>query len=128
MHSARSPSLLEEAGLVENQNRIWVGKRLQCILKRHVAQGIRIPASATEQRLLTPEPGIARDFGSRPASLAPFGTKQSVRERSAEAATRSWLNRGRMRPFTSRRDEAHNSSVASIDVPVVHDARIMVTQ
>jgi hypothetical protein len=33
-----------------------------------------------------------------------------------------------MRPFTSRSDEAHNSSVASIEVPAVEDAPIMPTQ
>jgi hypothetical protein len=41
-------------------------------------------------------------------------------------AARSCANSGRIRLFTSRSDDAHNSSVVSIDAPVIHDLRIMV--
>jgi hypothetical protein len=36
------------------------------------------------------------------------------------------VNKGRIRPFTSRSDDTQNSSVASIDAPIIHDLRIMV--
>src|SRR6185312_9874789 len=40
---------------------------------------------------------------------------------SADAATRSWLNNGRIRAFTSRNDDAQSSSVVSTDAPAIHD-------
>ena len=40
---------------------------------------------------------------------------------------RSCANSGRILLFTSRSDDAHSSSVASIDAPIIHDLRIMVT-
>ena len=46
----------------------------------------------------------------------------------ADAATRSCVNRVRIRPLTSRSDEAQSSSVVPIDAPVIHDLQIMVTQ
>jgi hypothetical protein len=39
----------------------------------------------------------------------------------ALAAVRSCANNGHIRRFTSRSDDAHNSSAVSIDAPVVHD-------
>jgi hypothetical protein len=39
----------------------------------------------------------------------------------ALAAVRAYANNGRIRRFTSRSDDAHNSSTVSIDAPVVHD-------
>ena len=39
------------------------------------------------------------------------------RNNPAETATRSWLNKGRSRAFTSRSDDAHSSSVCSMDAP-----------
>jgi hypothetical protein len=41
---------------------------------------------------------------------------------------RFWMNSGRIRAFTSRNKDAQNSSVASIDAPVIHDFRIMETR
>src|SRR6476659_2535928 len=39
----------------------------------------------------------------------------------ADSATRSWLNKGRIRAFTSRNDDAQSSSVVSTDAPTIHD-------
>src|SRR5271169_2190597 len=39
----------------------------------------------------------------------------------ADAATRSWPNKGRSCAFTSRSEDAQSSSVASIDAPAIHD-------
>ena len=44
---------------------------------------------------------------------------------------RACWNSGRIRPFTSRNDDAHRSSVASTDPPAIaaiHDRQIMLTQ
>src|ERR687885_732407 len=38
----------------------------------------------------------------------------------ADAATRCCVNNGRMRAFTSRNDDAHSSSVVSIETPLIH--------
>src|SRR3954447_14265970 len=42
------------------------------------------------------------------------------RNRPADAATRSCVNKGRIRAFTSRSDAAQSSSVSSIDAPLIH--------
>src|SRR6187401_1390555 len=42
------------------------------------------------------------------------------RNRPADAATRSCVNNGRIRAFTSRSDAAQSSSVSSIDAPLIH--------
>src|SRR5665213_783200 len=55
-------------------------------------------------------PVLRRSSPSRPS-----------RNKPAEAATRSWLNKTPIRALTSRSDDAHNSSVASIDAPDIHD-------
>src|SRR5271169_1520011 len=56
------------------------------------------------------QPVLRRSSPSRPSRNTP-----------AEAATRSWLNKKRIRALTSRNDDAHNSSVASIEAPDIHD-------
>src|SRR4029077_14785225 len=61
-------------------------------------------------------PVLRRSSPSRPSTNRP-----------AFNAVRSCSNNGRIRFFTSRSDDAHNASVVSIDAPVIHDLRIMVT-
>jgi hypothetical protein len=56
------------------------------------------------------------------------GPSSPSRNRAAEAATRDWVNKGLIRPLTSRSDDAHSSSVVSIDaaicaLPVARDHR-----
>src|ERR1700710_2028043 len=80
MYTARGFALLEKASLVENQSRVRVGQGFQGIVPHDVAQGIRIPASATKHGLLTPGPGIARSFRPHPTGLAPLRAEQSVQE------------------------------------------------
>src|SRR6187455_1494747 len=43
------------------------------------------------------------------------------RNKPADAATRSWVNSGRIRVFTSRSEDAQSSSVVSIEAPHIHD-------
>src|SRR6516165_763978 len=47
--------------------------------------------------------------------------KSPSRNCPADPATRFWLNSGRIRTFTSRSDDAHNSKVVSTDAPAIHD-------
>jgi hypothetical protein len=69
--------------------------------------GCRSPASARIQ------PVLRRSLPSKPSKNAP-----------AEAATRSCVNSARIRSFTSSREDAQSSSVASIDAPAIHALRI----
>ncbi len=46
------------------------------------------------------------------------GPSSPSRNRPADAATRSWVNKGRIRAFTPRSDDAHSSSLVSIDAPL----------
>jgi hypothetical protein len=62
------------------------------------------------------QPVLRRKVPSRPS-----------RNKPAEAATRSCVNKDRIRAFTSRSEDAQSSSVASIKAPVIHDLRIMET-
>jgi hypothetical protein len=55
-----------------------------------------------------------RDLASRSCVLAPNNAapRSPSRNNPAEAAPRSWVNKGRIRPFTSRSDDAQSSRVA----------------
>jgi hypothetical protein len=91
-------ALLQEAGLIDDKNAVIVSQRLKRIIPHEIAQSIR----------------IRRSLPSKPS-----------RNNPAETATRSCVNKGRMRAFTSRSDEAQSSSVVSIDAPAIHDLQIM---
>ena len=86
---ARNFALLQKAGLVNDQNRILISKRFQRVIAHDVAQRIRVPPPAAQDRLLAPRTGIARRFRAHPARLAPLIPKQTVQEHAADAATRS---------------------------------------
>jgi hypothetical protein len=53
--------------------------------------------------------------------------RRPSRSNPADAATRSWVNSGWIRAFTSRSDDTQSSSVVSINAPDIHDLPIMVT-
>ena len=78
--AAAGLALLEEPGLVEDQNRIVGGKGLDDIVAHDVAQRIRVPAATTKNGLLTPGAGIARRLRPHPAGLAPLIPEQAVQE------------------------------------------------
>ena len=58
----------------------------------------------------------------------PVDTKQPVHEQARAQSCALLREQGRIRFFTSRSDDAHNSRVVSIDAPIIHDLRIMVTR
>ncbi|SDB59477.1 hypothetical protein SAMN02927895_02306 [Belnapia rosea] len=56
---------------------------------------------------------------AHPARLAPLGTKQGIKEQPRWARYRLCRNSGRIHALAIRSDEAHNSGVASKDVPAI---------
>ncbi len=143
-HAAGGLALLEKAGLVQNQHGILVGQALDHVVAHHIAERVGLPATAAEDRLLPPfSPlcglslrGIA--FGDGPGSPAASARIQPVlrrsgpsrpsRNRPAETATRSCVNSGRIRRFTSRSEQAHNASASSTATPATRDLRTVPTQ
>jgi hypothetical protein len=79
---ARRLALLQEAGLVDNQNRLLVGQGFQRVIAHNIAQRIGIPPAAAQDRLLTPRAGIARRLRPHPARLARLVTQQPVKKLS----------------------------------------------
>jgi hypothetical protein len=73
-------ALLQEAGLVNDENRRLLGKRLQRVLAHDLAQCIGVPPAAAQDRLLTPGAGIARCLRAHPAGLSRFVAKKSVQK------------------------------------------------
>ena len=81
-HAAGGLALLEKAGLVDYQHGIPLGQRLQRVRAHQVAQRIRLPATAAEDRLLPPRTPVTRRLRPHPASLAPLGAEQAVQEQA----------------------------------------------
>ena len=83
---------------------------------------------STVQALKWPVDARGRDRRQpHPTCLTALLAKKAVKKKSpADAATRSCVNSRRIRFLTSRSDDAHSSSGASIDAPAIHDLSIMV--
>jgi hypothetical protein len=75
-------TLLEKAGLVDNQHGICVGQRLQRVIAHKITQRIRLPATAAKDRLLPPGAGIARSLRPHPPGLASLGPEEAVQEQA----------------------------------------------
>ncbi len=73
-------ALLQETGLVEDQHRVPLGQALDRVVAHEVAERVRLPAAAAENRLLAPGAGIARRFRPHPAGLTPLGAEQAVQK------------------------------------------------
>ena len=78
--TARRLALLQKAGFVDDQNRVLIGERFQRVIADDVAQCIRIPPAAAQDRLLTPRPGIARRLRAHPAGLARLVAQKPVQK------------------------------------------------
>ena len=119
--------------------RRWVVERSfawACRFRRLVKDHEGYPRTTSRRASASrrPHPGIAccRQGPGSPAASARF---RPVLRRSApsspsknapvEAATRSCVDSGRIRPFTSRSDAAQSSNVVSTNAPAVHDVRTM---
>ena len=75
-------ALLEKTGLIKHENGIGIAQRLKRIIAHDVAQGIRVPASATQDRLLPPRARIASRLRTHPSRLASFFPQQAVQKLS----------------------------------------------
>src|SRR3954468_21728366 len=71
-HAAGGLALLQEPCLVNHQDGIRFGKRLDHVLAHNIAQRVGIPAAPPQDRLLPPGAGVTRRFGAHPARLAPL--------------------------------------------------------
>jgi hypothetical protein len=91
-------------------------------------QGARSPAAAAQDGLLAPGAGVARRLRPHPARLAPLGAERPSRNRPAETATRSCVNKDRIRRFTCRSEQAHNSSASSTATPATRDLQTVPAQ
>jgi len=58
-HVAGRIVLLRETGLIDDQHRVIRGEMFDGIVSHDVAQGIRIPPTAPQDRLLPPWSGVA---------------------------------------------------------------------
>jgi len=79
-HCARCLALFQKPGLVDDQRRILSVKVLERIVAHDVTQGIRIPPTAVQDRLLPPRLAVARRRGTHPPGLAAFIAQQTVQE------------------------------------------------
>ena len=118
--ATRRFALFEETGLIDNQNRVICGEVLGNILSRKAAQPIRVPAPTAQNGLPPPGARVSGGFRTHQPVLRRSSPSSPSKNRFADAATRSCVNSSRIRPFTSRSDDAHSSSVVSIDAPVIH--------
>jgi hypothetical protein len=78
--TARGFALLQEAGLVDHQNGLGRGQRLDHLVAHHIPQSLRVPMRAAKNGLLAPGTGITGGLGPHPAGLAPLAPEQSVQE------------------------------------------------
>ena len=115
--AAGSLALFQEPRLVDDENRIVVGQRLQRIMAHDVAQRISVPEAATQNGLLPPRTGSPAASARIHPVLRRSSPSNPSRKFSADHATRACVNSGRIRRFTSRSDDPHNSSVVSIEAP-----------
>lgn len=79
-HATRRLALLEEPGLVDDQHGIVRAEMLHHILAHDVAQSIRIPPPAAQDRLLAPWSSVASRFSAHPARLAALVAQQAIQE------------------------------------------------
>lgn len=79
-HTTRRLALLQEPSLIDDQHRIIGAEMLDGIVAHDVAQSIRIPPPAAQDRLLAPWPGIASSLAAHPSGLAPLIAQQSIQK------------------------------------------------
>jgi hypothetical protein len=68
--------------VVDYQHRIVIGQMLDHIVAYDIAQGIRIPIPAAQDRLLPPRPRIACRLRAHPTGLALLIAEQAFQEQT----------------------------------------------
>ena len=66
-------ALLQEPGLADDQHRVVRAKMFDDVVAHDVAQSIRIPPPAPQDRLLAPRPAIASRLGAHAIADADTG-------------------------------------------------------
>src|SRR6267378_4916412 len=79
-HAARRFALFEKAGLIDHEDRVIVRQMLDDIIADDIAQGIRIPIPATQDRLLPPRAGIACGLRAHPTGFALLISKKTFQK------------------------------------------------
>jgi hypothetical protein len=120
-HAAGRATLLEKASFIDHQNRVIGRQVLDDIVPHDIAQCIRVAPAAAQDGLLTPRAGAAAASARIQPILRRSSPNRLSRNSPADAATRSCVNSGLIRAFTSRSDDAQSSSVVSIEAPDIHD-------
>jgi hypothetical protein len=120
-------ALLQETGLIDDRTAPLSARCSMTpafaragAIAHDVAQRIGIPAAAPKDRLLPSGTGITGRRGPHPPRLTPLLPRQSIRNRPADAATRSCVNKGHTASSISHSDEACSSGIASIGAPLIH--------
>ncbi len=81
-HAARRFALFEKAGLIDHEDRVIVRQMLDDIIADDIAQGIRIPIPATQDRLLPPWARIACGLSAHQTGLALLLSKQTFQKQT----------------------------------------------
>ena len=113
--------LLQEAGLVNDQNRRLLGKRFQCVLAHNLAQRVGVPPAAAQDRLLTPGTEITHRLRAHPARLSRFVAKKSVQKLPSRYGNPLLTEQGTYPRFHIPQRRRPSSSVVSTDAPAIHD-------
>ncbi|MGY4346009.1 hypothetical protein ACVWXM_002476 [Bradyrhizobium sp. GM7.3] len=74
--------LFEKTGLVDHEHRIVIRQMLDDIVVHDIAQGISVPVSTTQNRLLPPWAGIASRLRAHPTGLALLISEQTFQEQT----------------------------------------------
>src|SRR5260370_27067468 len=81
-HSALRFALFEKTGIVDHQHRIVIRQMIDDIVVHDIAQGISVPVSTTQNRLLPPWAGIASRLRAHPTGLALLISEQAFQEQT----------------------------------------------
>src|SRR5271157_1984323 len=82
-HPARRLALLEKAGLVDHQDRVVIRQMLDDIIADDIAQAIRIPIPAPQDRLLPPRARIASCLRAHPTGFALLISEQTFQKQAS---------------------------------------------
>jgi hypothetical protein len=71
-------ALLEKSSFIDDENRVFVSKRLKRIAAHDIAQFIRLPTAAPQNGLLPPRARIARSLRPHPTRFPAFIAEQAI--------------------------------------------------
>ena len=131
-HPDRVLALLHKTRLVDDQNTIRIAKRLNDIVPNLVAQRVRRPQAAAQQRLDPIRPLKAGLLGHQPTRLALHPRQQPVDERARRFPRSSRENTGPRRSLSRPSSSSHaksdpDQSATMTTPPVNHNPNLIAT-